>query len=67
LLLEFASVVDTVGCAAEIQRAMIDRDAGVAEDQRIKLRIGINIGDIISEKDDIFGDGVDGRSTRSHQ
>jgi adenylate cyclase len=58
LLLEFASVVDAVGCAAEIQRAMIDRDAGVAEDQSIKFRIGINLGDIIAEEDDIFGDGV---------
>ena len=58
VLAEFASVVDAVGCAAEVQRAMVDRDAGVAGDQNIKFRIGINLGDIIADGDDIFGDGV---------
>jgi adenylate cyclase len=58
VLVEFASVVDAVGCAAEVQRAMVDRDAGVAGDQSIKFRIGINLGDIIADGDDIFGDGV---------
>jgi len=57
-LAEFASVVDAVRCAVEIQRAMIDREPEVPEQQRIRLRIGINLGDIIAEKDDIFGDGV---------
>ena len=58
LLAEFASVVDAVRCAAELQRAMIDREAGIAEDRRIRFRIGINIGDVLVEGDDIFGDGV---------
>jgi len=58
LLVEFASVVDAVRCAAEWQRAMIDREAGVPEDRRIRFRIGINLGDVIVEDDDIFGDGV---------
>jgi adenylate cyclase len=58
LLAEFASVVDAVRCAAELQRAMIDREAGMPEDRRIRFRIGINLGDIIVEGDDIFGDGV---------
>jgi adenylate cyclase len=55
---EFASVVDAVRCAAEVQRAMIDREAGVPEHRRIRFRVGINLGDIIVESDDIFGDGV---------
>jgi adenylate cyclase len=58
LLAEFASVVDAVRCAVEVQRAMIDREAGVPEDRRIRFRIGINLGDIIVDGDDIFGDGV---------
>jgi len=58
LLTEFASVVDAVRCAAEWQRAMIDREAGMTEDRRIKYRIGINLGDVIVEDDDIFGDGL---------
>jgi class 3 adenylate cyclase/pimeloyl-ACP methyl ester carboxylesterase len=57
-LVEFASVVDAVGCAVVIQRGMISRNASVAEDERIVFRIGINVGDIIIEGDDIFGDGV---------
>ena len=58
LLLEFPSVVNAVRCAVEVQTAMADRLAGIAEDRRIAFRIGINIGDIIVEGDDIFGDGV---------
>jgi adenylate cyclase len=58
MLVEFASVVDAVRCAAEMQRAMIDREAGMPEDRRIRFRIGINLGDILVEDEDIFGDGV---------
>jgi TolB-like protein/class 3 adenylate cyclase len=58
MLVEFPSVVDAVRCAAELQRAMIDREAGVPEDHRIRFRVGINLGDVIAEDDDIFGDGV---------
>src|SRR5215468_6236881 len=58
LLLEFPSVVNAVRCAVEVQTAMADRTAEIAEDRRIAFRIGINIGDIIIEGDDIFGDGV---------
>src|SRR6516165_2790899 len=58
LLAEFASVVDAVRCAVEIQRAMIDREPDAPEDRRIRFRIGINLGDVIVEEQDIFGDGV---------
>jgi adenylate cyclase len=58
ILVEFLSVVDAVRCAAEVQRAMIDREAGMPEDRRVRFRIGINLGDVIVEDDDIFGDGV---------
>jgi adenylate cyclase len=58
MLAEFPSVVDAVRCAGEVQRAMIDREAGLPEDRRIRFRIGINLGDIIVEDNDIFGDGV---------
>ena len=58
MLAEFPSVVDAVRCAAQLQRAMVDREAGVPEDSRIRFRIGINLGDVIVEDDDIFGDGV---------
>src|ERR1700731_2334992 len=58
MLVEFPSVVDAVRCAVEFQRAMIDREAGMPEDRRIRFRIGINLGDIIVDGDDIFGDGV---------
>jgi class 3 adenylate cyclase/pimeloyl-ACP methyl ester carboxylesterase len=57
-LVEFASVVDAVGCAIVIQRSMVTRNAGSGEDKRIVFRIGINVGDIIIDGDDIFGDGV---------
>ena len=57
-LVEFASVVDAVGCAVAIQRSMVSRNASLSEDKRIVFRIGINVGDIIIDGDDIFGDGV---------
>jgi len=57
-LAEFASVVDAVRCAVEIQRAMAGRNEGAPVDRRIEFRVGINIGDIIVEADDIYGDGV---------
>src|SRR5271155_2560410 len=57
-LVEFASVVDAVECAVVMQRGMLSRNASVAEDRRIVFRIGINVGDIIIDGDDIFGDGV---------
>ena len=58
LLLEFASVVDAVRCVIEVQTAMAEKTADVPEDRRIAFRIGVNIGDIIIDGDDIFGDGV---------
>jgi TolB-like protein/class 3 adenylate cyclase len=58
LLIEFASVVDAVRCAVEVQQAMTDRNAEVPQAQRIEFRIGINLGDVIRDGRDIFGDGV---------
>jgi class 3 adenylate cyclase/pimeloyl-ACP methyl ester carboxylesterase len=58
MLVEFASVVDAVGCAVNVQRNMSRRNAGVPQDKQIVFRIGINVGDIIIDGDDIFGDGV---------
>src|SRR5260370_14774128 len=58
LLVEFASVVDALRCASEIQQAMANRTAGVPPADRIEFRIGINVGDIVVEDGDIFGDGV---------
>ena len=58
LLAEFPSVVNAVACATEIQRRMRERNAEVAEERRIEFRIGINLGDVIFEDNDIFGDGV---------
>jgi adenylate cyclase len=58
LLLEFPSVVDAVRCAVDVQRGMAERNAGAAPDQRIEFRVGVNVGDIIIDGDDIFGDGV---------
>ena len=57
-LVEFPSVVDAVRCAVEIQRAMADRNAETPEDRRIAFRIGVNLGDVIVDGDDIYGDGV---------
>src|ERR1700730_18102348 len=58
MLVEFPSVVDAVKCAVEVQRGMADRNAGTLADMRIEYRVGINLGDVIAEEDDIFGDGV---------
>src|SRR5499427_454136 len=58
LLVEFASVVDAVRCAVAVQQAMPERDIGVDTESRIELRIGINLGDVIVEGDDLYGDGV---------
>ena len=58
LLLEFPSVVEAVACAVAVQRKMAERNSGTPEEQRIVFRIGINLGDVIVEGDDIHGDGV---------
>src|ERR1700737_869472 len=58
LLVEFASVVDAVRCAVELQREMIARNTATPAGRRIEFRMGINVGDIIIEDGDIFGDGV---------
>ena len=58
LLIEFASVVDAVRCAVEVQREMAERNADVPPDGRIEFRMGINPGDIIKDRRDIYGDGV---------
>ena len=58
MLVEFHSVVDATRCAVEVQQQMSERNAGVRSDQRITFRIGINLGDIIIDADDIHGDGV---------
>ena len=57
-LVEFASVVDAVRCALDIQRAMAARNSDIPEDRRIEIRIGINVGDIIIDEGDVYGDGV---------
>src|ERR1700752_398507 len=58
MLVEFASSVDAVRCAVEVQRGMVERNAEVPQDKRIELRVGIHQGDIIIDGGDIFGDGV---------
>jgi adenylate cyclase len=58
VLVEFASAVNATCCAMEIQHAMAERNAATSEDSRIEFRIGINVGDIIVDEADIFGDGV---------
>jgi len=58
LLAEFSSVVDAVRCALDVQRGMAERNAEVPDEKRIEFRIGINVGDIIIDRGDIFGDGV---------
>jgi len=59
LLLDFSSVLEAVRCAVDVQRGMVVRNAEVPADEKIEFRIGINVGDIIIDSDDIFGDGVD--------
>jgi len=58
MLVEFISVVDAVRCAVDIQRAMIERTAQLPAERRIQFRVGINVGDIIIDGGDIYGDGV---------
>ncbi len=58
LLVEFASVVDAVQCAVEIQKGMAERNVDEPDNQRMEFRIGVNLGDVIIEGDDIHGDGV---------
>jgi class 3 adenylate cyclase/pimeloyl-ACP methyl ester carboxylesterase len=58
MLVEFASAVDAVRCAVEIQRGMVERNADAPSEDRIEFRIGINVGDIIADDGDIFGNGV---------
>ena len=57
-LAEFASVVDAVRCAVEVQRGMVERNAAISQEKWIEFRVGINLGDVIAEEHDIFGDGV---------
>jgi TolB-like protein len=58
LLAEFSSVVDAVRCALDVQRGMVERNADVPQEKRIEFRIGINVGDIITDRGDLFGDVV---------
>ena len=58
ILVEFVSAVDATRCAIEVQHGMAQRNIGVADEQRIEIRIGVHVGDIIIEEGDIFGDGV---------
>jgi adenylate cyclase len=58
MLIEFPSVVEAVACAVAVQRGMGERNAGIPQDQAISFRVGINLGDVIVEGDDIYGDGV---------
>ena len=58
ILAEFASVVDAVRCAVEMQRGMEERNAGIPIDERLEFRVGINLSDVIIEGDDIYGNGV---------
>jgi adenylate cyclase len=58
MLVEFASVVDAVRCAVVMQQGMEDRNANLAESERLRFRIGINVGDVIVDEGDVFGDGV---------
>jgi class 3 adenylate cyclase len=58
MLVEFASVVDALRCAVEVQRGMAERNMEAPADRRIEFRVGINLGDVITDGEDIFGDGV---------
>ena len=58
ILAEFGSVVDALRCAVELQRGMSERNASVPEGRRIEFRIGVNVGDIMIDSGDIFGEGV---------
>jgi TolB-like protein len=58
LLVQFASAVDAVRCAVDFQRRLAEQNAGTHEDRRIEFRVGINVGDVVIDGDDIYGDGV---------
>ena len=58
MLVEFASPIEAVRCALEVQRGMVTRNANIPADKRIVFRVGINLGDVIADKDDLFGEGV---------
>jgi adenylate cyclase len=58
MLVEFPSVVDAVRCAVDVQRGMVEQNAAIPADERIEFRVGINLGDVIVDGDDVFGDGV---------
>ena len=58
LLIEFASVVDAIRCTLDVQRAMAARNGEVAAERRIELRVGIHLGDVVAEGDEMMGDGV---------
>jgi adenylate cyclase len=58
MLAKFSSVLDAVRCALDVQRGMVERNAGMPREKRIEFRIGINVGDVIIDSGDIFGDGV---------
>src|SRR3954470_22288817 len=58
MLVEFASVVGAVRCAVAVQQAMPERNVAISADSRLELRIGVNLGDVIAEGDDLYGDGV---------
>src|SRR3954471_20354162 len=58
MLVEFPSVVNAVACRAQLQRGINERNADVQQDRRIEFRIGVNLGDVIVDGDDIYGDGV---------
>jgi adenylate cyclase len=62
MLVEFVIVVDAMRCSVDIQRGMLERNSKVPSERRIQFRFGINVGDIIIDGEDIFGDGVDGRA-----
>src|SRR5215472_4338385 len=57
-LAEFPSVVDAVRCAVEMQRSMAERNDPIPQDERVEFRVGINLGDVMAEPEDIYGDGV---------
>jgi len=65
LLAEFPSVVEAVRCAVDIQQSVVGRESNLPEERRIRLRIGLNLGDIIVEGSDIYGDGVNVAAVRS--
>jgi adenylate cyclase len=58
LLVEFASPVEAVRCAGQIQKAMRERESSLPDERRIEIRVGINLGDVILDEDDVYGDGV---------